>query len=317
MKKILIIITALILLSVTIITLKKQKTETLYKIGILQTASHPALDQACKGFIDELKNQLGYSVEFVIQNAQGSTSNAYTMAQKFHNDPSITALYAIATPAVQACAAVEKVKPIFISAVTDPESLGILHPTTNICGTNDMIDVQSQVAMLTELVPSAQMIAIIYTTGELNSQKLAALLKKELVENNKQVIEYTINSEMDLPVVLEQALHKSDLILAPTDNTIVCAMPFVAQKCLEARKPLIVCDNPSVGQKALACKGVDYYLSGKKTGSIAYDILVKKIQPYEIKITSCPAEHTMINQETLHALGLTIPESLKNTVNFI
>ena len=52
---------------------KRKKNNTrLLKIGILQTASHPALDAAREGFIDTIKAKLGNNVECVISNAQDS-----------------------------------------------------------------------------------------------------------------------------------------------------------------------------------------------------------------------------------------------------
>src|SRR5262249_48627479 len=145
---------------------KKSNNTAAYTIGILQTASHPALDAVRDGFIEELKQKLGNSVAFVIQNAQGTVASAHTIAQQFHANTQYDAFFDIATPAAQALSAVEKEKPIIIAAVTDPYALGLVHPTSNVCGVTDMIDIKAEIDMLTALIPTAQSVGILYTAGE-------------------------------------------------------------------------------------------------------------------------------------------------------
>ena len=53
-------------------------------IGILQTASHPALDAAREGFMTAIKEKVGDRIDFVIRNGQGSISNIHAIAQQFH-----------------------------------------------------------------------------------------------------------------------------------------------------------------------------------------------------------------------------------------
>src|SRR5690242_20351632 len=87
-----------------------KNTSTLL-IGILQTASHPALDATRQGFVDSIKNTIK-NVEFIIYNGEGSISQLHTMAHSFHINKNIDAIFAIATPAAQAIVHTEKEKPI-------------------------------------------------------------------------------------------------------------------------------------------------------------------------------------------------------------
>ena len=78
------------------------QSEDTTKIGIIQLAEHPALDQAYEGFMDGLK-EAGYTEEnttFDYQNASNDLSNCDTIAQKLVNDGD-DLIYAIATPAAQ------------------------------------------------------------------------------------------------------------------------------------------------------------------------------------------------------------------------
>ena len=67
-KEIMLLITIVVVVS-GLVVLKRIKQPTVkaaYTVGILQTASHPALDASRDGFIEELKNRLGDAVEFVV-----------------------------------------------------------------------------------------------------------------------------------------------------------------------------------------------------------------------------------------------------------
>jgi len=319
MKKI-ILITVAIALGVGLIIIKRIKQPTnkaAYTVGILQTASHPALDAARDGFIEELKNKMGKDVAFVIQNAQGSVAQAHGMAQQFYANKAMSAFFAIATPAAQAMSAVEKERPIIITAVTDPFALGLMHPTGNVCGTNDMIDVKSEIDVLTQLAPHAQNIGLLYTAGEANSIALIKKMRLELEARGLTAIDFAIGSETDLHTMIELACRKSDVILAPTDNTIASTITAIVAITLKHKKPLIVSDNMLVTFGALAARGVDYKAGGKKSAQIAYKVIVEGKKPYELPIEQAESEHVFINQATLASLGLTIPDELKKHVIFV
>lgn len=316
MKKI-ILITSIIIAFVTsfIIIKRLKKTRSgIFTIGIVQTASHPALDASRDGFIEELKNKMGNNVEFIIQNAQGSIAQAHAIAQQFHANKQINAFFAIATPASQAMSTVEKERPIFIAAVTDPHALGIIHPTTNVCGVKDMINVKAEIEMLIQLIPHAKTVGLIYTSGETNSITLTKQMRSELEAQGLKPVEFAISNESDIQAVVELASRKTDVILAPTDNTIASAITLIANTALNNKKPLIVSDNMLVKFGALAARGVDYKASGKKAAHIAYELLINNKKPHELPIEQAQSEQIFINENTLKTLELTVPETLKKDI---
>ncbi|HEV2601378.1 MAG TPA: ABC transporter substrate-binding protein [Candidatus Babeliales bacterium] len=320
MKK-LFIIAALAITFIASFTVIKQIHKTTptaaYTIGILQTASHPALDAARDGFIQELTNIMGDTVAFVIQNAQGSVTQAHTIAQQFHTNKKYTGFFAIATPATQALSAVEKKRPIFIAAVTDPNALGIIHPTTNVCGTNDMVDVPATIKMLKQLLPQAKTVGILYTSGELNSITLAEQMRQELAESHVTALDFAVSSEADIAAIVELACRKSDVILAPTDNTVASSIALVTSLTKKHKKPIIACDNTLVAAGALAARGVDYMLSGKQTAHIAYQVLIEGKKTYALPIEQALTDRIFVNKHYLDELNITIPEAIKNLVHVI
>ncbi len=316
MKKIIIITSTLVCLVTSIIVvkyLKKPSSKTTYTIGILQTASHPALDASRDGFIESLQAKLGNKVDFIIQNAQGSVASAHAIAQQFKSNKNINAIYAIATPAAQAASALEKEKPIIIAAVTNPYAVGIMHPKTNVCGVTDMINVKALVEMLRELLPNAKTVGLLYTSGEKNSLVLAEKMRQELTAQGLTPTDFAMSSELDVAAITDLACRKSDVILAPTDNTVALSMTLIASIALKHNRPLLTSFNTAIDEGALAARGVDYKESGKQAGLVAYEAMVNGKKPCNLGVAQPESKKIVINQNTLGKLGLVLPESLKKT----
>lgn len=287
--------------------------EDLPTIGIIQTATHPALDQAKTGFISCLSKLLNGKVRFVIQNAEGSLPQAHTIAASFHTHRNIDAIFAIGTPAVQAIARVEKQKPIFIAAVSDPESLGILHPETNVCGTTDRIDTDAQATLISKTLPSAKTVAIIYNPGETNSQVMVEKMKSSLKKIGLVCSCFGIQSESEIAQTIASASRKNDLLLVPADNLMVGAMPLIAREALKKNCPLIASDLPSVAKGALMAQGANYSDLGKHTARLAYKVLRTGVKPQEIGIEDPAHIQIMINKLSAKMLNITLPSDLLNT----
>ena len=313
MKKILLVIGLIAVLSMSLIIkhIRKPLTEARFTISILQTASHPALDAAREGFIEELKNRLKHEVEFVVYNAQGSSAQAHAVAQQLQANKNCAGFFAIATPAAQALSAVEKERPLFIAAVTDPHALGLLHPKTNVCGSKDMIDVEAEIEMLTRLVPQAKTVGLLSTAGETNSIAQVKLMRTALEARGLKAIDFALTNETDMQALVELACRKTDLILAPTDNTVASTIALTAAITRKHGKPFIVSDNLLVAQGPLAARGVDYKMSGKHAAQCAHKVLVEGKKPHELPIEQAQSEKIVINQTTLELLGLQIPKALQ------
>jgi len=319
-KKHILMASALCLTALSIIICSRMlrtKDKAAYTIGIIQTASHPALDETRKGFVDALQERLGTKVECILYNAQGSIATAHMIAQRMHADTTIDGIYAIATPAVQAITSIEQQKPIFIAAITDPSALGITHHTKNVCGVTDMIDMEKEIEMMLQLVPTIKTVALLYSSAELNSLKQVELLKIELAKQQIQAIEVSVTQESDILPAISLASRKADAIIAPSDNIIASAMELVAALALQHKKPLLTCYNQAVKQGALAARGVDYYQSGQEAGEYAYQVLVQGKKPQDLGIAKPKGGSIYINQKTLKELGLTIPDNLSKEVIII
>ncbi len=286
-------------------------------IGIIQTATHPALDQARESFIAEITRLSNQKLSFVIQNAEGSLSQAQSIAESFHAHKKINAIFAIGTPAVQAAARAEKQKPIFIAAVSDPESLGIIYPGTNVCGTTDQVDTDAQADLILKIVPTVQTVVIIYNPGENNSQVMVKKMQHSLQKRGLKNIAFGVHSESEIAQTITTASRKGEVILVPADNLLVGAMPLVSKEALKKGRPLFASDIPSVEKGALIAQGADYSDLGKHTAEMAYQVLLLGNKPQDVGIIHPTNSKILMNKEVMEALQISIPQELLSSITLI
>lgn len=287
------------------------------RIGVVQFISHPALDRACSGFVKQLQEKLGDKISCVVQNAEGSMLSTQGIVQRFHADKTIDGIFAIATPTAQAAHAVEHTKPIFIAAVTDPVAAGLVHQGSNVCGSSDMINAQGLIHVLTQLVPSARRVGIIFNPGEINAVMLANSMRKSLIDKGCQVLDVGLSEGGDINLAVQIACNKVDALIAPTDNTVASSIQIIAQGAKLKKIPLIVSDNLLVSQGALAACGIEYEESGRNAADCAIDVLVRGAKPADLEIKKPSGDQIVINKVVLQQLGLTVPESLKSRITFV
>ena len=292
-KKVMVIGLALLIAGLIL----SKKRDDVTTVGIIQTASHPALDQVREQFIQELEKLSDNKVRFVVQNAEGSQAEAHSIAQNFHSHAHIDALFAIGTPAVQASARKEKNKPIFIAAVSDPEPLQL---GTNVCGTTDRVDTDAQVDLVLRLVPSVQTVAILYNPEETNSEASVARLKESIAKCQLKAVTVTARLESEVAQAAMLGCKKGDVLIVPTDNLIARAMSVVARQAALSKKPLFVSDILLVKHGALAGCGASYSDLGKQSARIAFQVLFEGILPKTIGIQDPKSTSIVLNEEIGH-----------------
>jgi putative ABC transport system substrate-binding protein len=295
-------------------TVNRSEKNHTWTIGIIQTASHPALDAARDGFITSLQEKLGTDIGFTIRNGEGSINTLYAIAQQFHARQDIDAIYAIATPAAQAMASVENTKPIIIAAVTVAPELGISFDAPNICGVSDMINVRAEIEAMQQLLPHTHTVGIIFNTAETNAVATSKIMVTELNHAGYTPVTIGVASESDIEPAVISALRKVDALLAPTDNSIANAIALIADLARKAEKPLIVSDNMLVQHGPLMARGVDYHQAGVNAAHIALQLLIDHKKPYELPILGAESKNIFVNMRTAQALNVVIPETLKKYI---
>lgn len=279
-----------------------------FVIGVIILTDHPALQAACDGFLDRL-DELGFNYVADIQNAQGEQSICATIATKFVNN-NVDLIFAIATPAAQACAQATDTIPILVTAVTDPESAGLVKsnalPETNVSGTSDMNPIDEQIALLLKLVPDAKNVGIMYCSSEDNSILQEQMARAALEAKGITVTDFTAADSSEVQSVAQSAAGKVDAMYIPTDNLMANSMSAVSVLLTQAGIPTIVGESNMVDNGGTATYGIDYYNLGAQTADMAVRVLQDKEDISKMPIEYSPEDslELTINEEALKELGI-------------
>lgn len=277
MKKIFILL--LVILCTACGTEKQKKIE----IGITQIVEHSSLDDVRKGVIDALKEK-GYDgnkININYKNAQGDFGTAQVIAQEFNNISDV--IIAVSTPSAQAAVNNVKNKPVFFSAVVNPENAGILRK--NVTGVSDKSPVKKQVELIEKLLPEAKNIGIVYNTSEQNSFYLTEEFTKAAEEKGYTVKVKGISNISEMASALDTILPTIDVLYTSIDNTVASTYPLIVEKSNKANKPIIGATKSFADQGALAIDGISDYQVGYQTGEMVAKYLNgEKIEniPYEV-----------------------------------
>ena len=292
----------------------KASTKTV-KVGILQLINQSALDDARKGFIQELAKEgykEGKNLKIDYVNAQGDQANLTTMSQRLKRDKNDLNL-AIATPAAQALQKEDTDTPMVFTAITDPKSAGLVSnmqaPNKNATGVTDMVSVAGQIKLLHRIAPKAKTVGLLYNAAEANSLVQIKLAKAALKAQGLKVVEKTVASTNDVAQTTTSIAHQVDAIYIPTDNTMAAAMATVGKITSETKTPVIAAASTMVQDGGLATNGINYKDLGVQTGKMAVKILKGKAVK-DVAVESPAKVSVVVNKKIAKALNID-PSTIK------
>lgn len=317
MKKTLILLSALMILLISCGNQSSQTTtdasEEKVKIGITQIVAHPALDKAREGFKDALK-EAGIDAEYEEQNANGEISTANLIATNLVAQK-VDLIYAIATPTAQAVVQATDSIPVVFSAITDPESAGVIH--SNVTGVSDRVDIKQQLELLLQLDPSIKSVGVIFNSSEQNSIVQVEDLKKAAAELGIEIIERSVTQASEIPQATANLVVSSDAIYLPTDNLVASVVNLITDKASSDGKIVFGAEGAHVEGGALITQGIDYYELGKKAGELAVEIIKNGKNPSDLELRTMELNDIVINEGTLNILGIEIPENIRSKAKLI
>ncbi|HDY7828607.1 TPA: ABC transporter substrate-binding protein [Vibrio vulnificus] len=285
------------------------------KVAVSQIVEHPALDATRQGLLDGLKAKgyvEGKNLEFDYKTAQGNPAIAVQIARQFVGE-SPDVLVGIATPTAQALVSATRSIPVVFTAVTDPVGAKLVksmeQPGKNVTGLSDLSPVSQHVDLIKELLPNAKAIGVVYNPGEANAVTLVELLKKSAAEKGLKVVESTALKSADVQSATQAIAAKSDVIYAPTDNTVASAIEGMIVAANQAKKPVFGGATSYVEKGAIAGLGFDYYQVGVQTADYVVAIL-EGLEPGKLDVKVATGSDLVVNQGTAEKLGITIPASV-------
>ena len=286
-----------------------------YTIGICQLLQHDALDAATQGFKDAVTEELGDSVTFDEQNAQGDSAVCSTITGGFVSN-NVDLIMANATPALQAAVSSTKDIPILGTSVTDfgaaldmdidPEKgSGI-----NVAGSSDGVPAELYVDLVTELVPDAKNVSILYCSAEANSVVQAEDFQKVMAEKAPDVkcTAFTFSDSNDIQAVATSAIEGCDALYLPTDNQVASNMSIIRNVCEPAKIPVINGEEGQCANGGLATVSINYYDIGHACGEQAVQILRDGADVSTLPIVYAKDPVKKYNPEYAEAIGFEIPE---------
>ncbi|KHA61251.1 ABC transporter substrate-binding protein [Vibrio variabilis] len=285
------------------------------KVAVSQIVEHPALDATRQGLIDGLKAkgyQQGENLEFDYKTAQGNPAIAVQIARQFVGEkPDV--LVGIATPTAQALVSATRSIPVVFTAVTDPVGAKLVsqmeQPGKNVTGLSDLSPVAQHVELIKELLPDVKSIGVVFNPGEANAVTLVKLLKESAKAHGLEVVEATALKSADVQSATQAIAEKSDVIYAPTDNTVASAIEGMIVAANQAKTPVFGGATSYVEKGAIVGLGFDYYQVGVQTADYVAAIL-EGSEPGELNVKVAKGSDLVVNQGVAKQLGLTVPASV-------
>ena len=315
--RIIVCLSAIVVLTAAIVPMTGCQTTQMYKIGLTQLVTHPAMEDARQGFIDALTDAgfiEGEDVEYDFQNPEGDPTAEQAIAQKFVSNE-VDLIYSFGTTISQQCVNATQGTdiPVLFCAVTDPVAAQLVssweHPGENVTGTSDMIEMDSTVDLILEIVPGTTRIGTVYNAGETNSLVLVAALNDVCSALGINVVEATVTSSADILAATQSLVGQVDVIWVGTDNTVVSGLEAVIGVCEDNMIPFFPSDDPSIERGGIASLGFDYYDVGYQTGEMAVKIL-NGTSAADIPVELGKIFSYSVNTAAADRYGVTIPQSI-------
>ena len=292
-----------------------------FKIGVIQYATHPSLDNCYNGFkagLEEAGLKDGGNITIDFQNAQGDNANGDLIAKNM-----VTKKYdlimGIATPAAMSAYSAAKSTdiPVVFTAVSDAVAAGIVKtnekPGVNCTGSSDVLPLEQQMKMIRAFLPNAKKIGILYTTSEPNSVSQLAQFKALAPKYNFEIVDVGVTSASEVAAAAATAVSKGvDCINNFTDNNVVDNLSTVLQAANGAKIPVFGSEEEQVKNGCLASQSIDYVALGKETGKMAAKILKGEAKASDTPVYMVKDCTPVYSKTVMEKLGLTLPTEYSN-----
>ncbi len=291
------------------------------KVGVIQMIENGAFNDMREGFVAELRDK-GYTedkLEIDYKCAQGDATNLQTIAQSMA-DGGYDMVCTIATPATQAMVNLEVETPVVFIAVSAPVAAGVItemeHPDKNATGTSNAIPVSDIFALSDTLTPGCETYGFLYCTSEVNSVNTVESAKAYCDENNIAYKEAVVTNSSEVQQAAQSLVGSVDAIFIPNDSVIQASMTLVTEVARDAKIPVYGSSATMVDSGAFATVAISDTEIGAMTADMAIQIL-EGAAVADVPAIVVPASSTVINSQTLEALGITLPEDVMNTATFV
>ncbi len=295
--------------------------EKTFKIGVIQFADHPSLENCYNGFLEGLAAkgfEVGKNIEVDYQVGQANMDIVNQVTSSFVSKK-YDLIMGIATPAAQSAynAAKDKGIPVIFNAVSDPVAAELQNEDGSnkkgVTGTSDVLPVSLQLELIRAFLPEAKTVGILYNLAEPNSTSAIETYQKEAPAQGFEIVTQGINAAGDVPAAAESLSSKVDTFTNLTDNLVVQNLQTVLSKTNAKNIPYFGSEEEQVTNGCTAAMGIDYTNLGAQTGEMAADIL-NGTAPEAIPVSAIKEAAPFYNSKVVETLGLTLPDKYKDSL---
>lgn len=298
-----------------------EKSSGKIKVGVIQLIENGAFNDMKDGFIEELRAK-GYTedkCDIVVKSAQGDTATLNTICQEMV-DSRMDLVATIATPATQAMVNMDSDIPVVFISVSAPVAAGVTSnmekPDKNATGTSNAIPVSDIFNLSDSLTPGNKTYGLIYNTGEVNSVNTVKDAKAYLDGKGLKYVEAVVTNSSEIQQAAESLVGSVDAIFVPNDSVVQSGMAQITEITRKNKIPVYACSATTVQSGAFATVAMNDKQIGSQSADMAVEILGGR-KVADVPSVVVPASGTVINQNTMEALGVTIPDSVKSTAQLI
>lgn len=287
------------------------------KIGVIQFAAHPSLDNCYNGIAQGLEAS-SYAGKYTIdlQNGNADTASCDSIAQNMiANDYDM--IFAIATPAaLSAYSAAQGADiPVIFCAVSDPVAAGLTTSleagNKNCIGTSDVLDLDAQVNLIRAMQPDVKKIGVLYTTTEANSVSQLATLKEVCANYDIEVVAQGVSGASDIPQAAVSVAGQVDCINNFTDNNVVNNLSVLLEAANAAGIPVYGSEEEQVKNGCLASISIDYVALGKTTAELGVKVL-DGAKAEEMPVGTISDGTAVVNTDVMSKFGIELPAAYEN-----
>jgi putative ABC transport system substrate-binding protein len=301
-----------------------------YTIGILQTATHPALDFTREGIKQAFATAgmvEGKNVTFDVRNAESTPATAAQMADALIANK-VDAILTIGSLTSQAALA-EATKqhstiPIIFAAVADPyvaKLAGKVEGDTVtadpkmhadfLTGVQAFPPVEDGLKLIQEVKPGAKNIGLLWNPGEPNSKATTDEARRVAVKLGMTLVDRTATKPSET-LAAAQALsgYGIDAYFVSTTNSVVAGLDSVVKVAQESSIPLFGNDPLSASRGAVVAQGLDYTQNGIEAGDMAVQVLTGKATIKSLDIRKTTKQALCVNTKAAELQKVTLPASL-------
>ena len=289
-----------------------------YKVGICNYVDDASLNQIVENIQSQLaaiEEEKGVTFDVTVENCMADAAVMDQIISDFIAD-GVDLMVGVATPvAMQMQAATEENQiPVIFSAVSDPESAGLVEsneaPGANITGTSDFLDTNAVMDLIFAENPDAKTIGLLYDIGQDSSTTPIAAAKEYLDGKGVAYEEYNGTTVPEVQLAVDSLIADGvDAVFTPSDNTIMTAELSVYEALAEAGIPHYTGADSFALNGAFLGYGVDYANLGVETANMIAQVLVDGADPAELPVMTFDNGIATINTDVCEQItGKTFDE---------